>query len=72
MYKVKTNFTLGDVEDFWINNGHIWPACFPRDDDEYPKENKRGFIAGWLDLPPQIVRDPLQLGLESFSYQGVK
>ena len=48
----------------------IWPACFPRNDDEYPTD--RGFIAGWLDLPPQIVRDPLQLGIESFTYQGVK
>ena len=34
--------------------------------------SKSGFIAGWLDLPPQIVRDPLQLGIESYSYQGVK
>ena len=88
MYKVKSNFKLGtpptyhwyntsdplyeDKNDNLYNNfkSHIWPACFPKDDDEYPTE--RGFIAGWLDLPPQIVRDPLQLGIESFSYQGVK
>ena len=88
VYKVKTNFKLGtpptnlwyDPSDpaFQITNvvyynnfeSHVWPACFPRDDDEYATD--RGFIAGWLDLPPQIVRDPLQLGIESFSYQGVK
>ena len=57
---------------------HIWPACFPRDDDEPSREDEykyateRGFIAGWIDLPPQIVRDPLDLGHESFTYQGVK
>ena len=87
VYKVKTNFKLGapptylwfeasdedKVEELFTDfKTHIWPACFPKDDDEYPPETKRGFIAGWLDLPPQIVRDPLQLGIESFSYQGVK
>ena len=61
-----------DLNDGYYNNfkTNIWPVCFPRNDDEYP--TKRGFIAGWLDLPPQIVRDPLQLGIESFTYQGVK
>ena len=63
----------GIANDLYNNfKTHIWPACFPKDDDEYPPETKRGFIAGWLDLPPQILRDPLQLGIESFSYQGVK
>ena len=88
VYKVKTSFKLGTPPNFlWYNTTdplnefindlaynnfetHVWPACFPRDDDEYATD--RGFIAGWLDLPPQIVRDPLQLGKESFSYQGVK
>ena len=88
VYKVKTDFKLGtppkylsfDPSDSKNDNttkelynefkNHVWPACFPRDDDEYATD--RGFIAGWLDLPPQIVRDPLQLGIESFSYQGVK
>ena len=81
VYKVKTNFKLGNPPTYlWYNASdqnneynfktHIWPACFPKDDDEYATD--RGLIAGWLDLPPQIVRDPLQLGIESFSYQGVK
>ena len=83
VYKVKTDFKLGTPPSkLWYDPSesnlpdnyyetHVWPACFPRyDDDDYA--SNRGFIAGWLDLPPQIVRDPLQLGIESFSYQGVK
>ena len=87
VYKVETEFILGtpptylwfdqydpnyqeNIEAYNNFENHVWPACFPRDDDEYATD--RGFIAGWLDLPPQIVRDPLQLGKESFSYQGVK
>ena len=77
VYKVQTNYKLGDPPTYLFYEPpkqkfvtFIWPACFPREDDEYPTE--RGFIAGWLDLPPQILRDPLQLGIESFSYQGVK
>ena len=78
VYKVQTTYKLGDPPTYLFYEppknlefvDFIWPACFPRDDDEYPTE--RGFIAGWLDLPPQILRDPLQLGIESFSYQGVK
>ena len=60
------------VENFYNNfENYVWPACFPRHDEDDHASN-RGFIAGWLDLPPQIVRDPLQIGIESFSYQGVK
>ena len=81
VYKVKTNFKLGNPPTYlWYNASdpynldsnndynnfktHIWPACFPKDDDEYATD--RGLIAGWLDLPLHIVRDPLQLGVESF------
>ena len=88
VYKVKTNFKLGTppsklyfdptdpafkptVESYNNFENHVWPACFPRHDDN-GYASKSGFIAGWLDLPPQIVRDPLQLGIESYSYQGVK
>ena len=64
VYKVKS------ASDYKLKDSYIWPACFPRDDDQYGTD--RGFIAGWLDIPPQILRDPLHLGYESFSYQGVK
>ena len=87
VYKVKTDFKLGTPPSkLWFDpsnpffdgvveahenfTNYVWPACFPRHDDNDYASN-RGFIAGWLDLPPQIVRDPLQLGIESFSYQGV-
>ena len=86
VYKVQTDYKLGTPPKYlWFNasdplyqyvlplydnfQSHVWPACFPKDDDEYATD--RGFIAGWLDSPGTL-QDPLQLGIESFSYEGLK
>ena len=83
VYKVKTDFKLGtpprylsydptdskndDTTEQLYNDfeNHVWPACFPK--EKY--ESTKGFIAGWLDSPGTL-KDPLKLGIESFSYEG--
>ena len=37
-----------------LYKGNIWPACFPRNDDEFPRNNRNGLVAGWLDRPPTL------------------
>ena len=68
VYHVVTDHTLGgDTRD------NIWPVCLPKNDGEYEARGlSDGFIAGWLDTPPPSQLDPLQLGFESNSFEGVR
>ena len=88
VYKVKTDFKLGTPPKYLFYNAsdplhkafytlyynnfksHIWPACFPKDDDD-DYATKKGFVAGWLDSPGTL-QDPLKLGIESLSYDGLR
>ena len=87
VYKVKTDFKLGTPPKYLLFNtsdpshqpffsnyyndfkSHIWPACFPKEEADYA--TKRGFFAGWLDSPGTL-KDPLKLGIESLSYDGLR
>ena len=69
VYHVSTDFKLGTEG----TRDHIWPVCLPKNEREYSDRGlKDGFIAGWLDSPPVSQQDPLQLGAESNTFQGVK
>ena len=69
VYQVVTEFKLGTEG----TRDNIWPACLPKNDREYSARGlKDGFIAGWLDTPPVSQQDPLQLGVESNSFEGVR
>ena len=37
-----------------LYKGNIWPACFPKNDEEFPRNNRNGLVAGWLDRPPTL------------------
>ena len=38
----------------YLYKGNIWPVCFPKNDDEFPRNNRNGLVAGWLDRPPTL------------------
>ena len=71
VYHVTTDFKLGSTVDGTDTSKHIWPVCLPKNNKEYGKL-KDGFIVGWLDTPPVSQLDPLQLGPQSNSFEGVK
>jgi len=68
VYRVETDFKLSAT-----TQQNIWPVCLPKNDEEFTGRGLTdGFIAGWLDTPPVSQLDPLQLGVESNSFRGVR
>ena len=74
VYHVTTDFKLGSISlDGKDTRKNIWPVCLPKNDREYTGRGlEDGFIAGWLDTPSVSQQDPLKLGPESYSFEGVK